>query len=386
MRTLAPTTTPELCESIAAAAGAGSHLEIRAGGSKAEIGAQRHAALLDLRGFSGVVDYDPPELVMTVKAATPLTEIEALVASEDQALAFEPWDHGPLFGRPVGAATVGGVIAAAVAGPARLSRGAARDHLLGVKAVSGRAEAFVAGGRVVKNVTGYDLPKLMAGSWGRLAAMTELTLKVSPRPRASVTMALEGLSAADAIAAMARAMGSPLDVSAAAHLPPEVRPDRALTVLRLQGFERSVEARCAKMPALLREFGTVERLAASEADALWRAIREAAPLAALDPLWRIQVAPSCASAVLQILEPLGAQWFCDWAGALIWLSMQGNAVRVREAVARLGGHATLVRATRDLRNTVPALQPRSSAVTALEARIRRAFDPAGVFETARFLD
>src|SRR3974377_1162824 len=139
MRALAPTTTPGLCEAIAAAAAAGSHLEIRAGGSKAEIGAQRNAALLDLRGFSGVVDYDPPELVLTVRSATPLAEIEALVASEDQALAFEPWDHGPLFGRPVGAATIGGIVAAAVAGPGRLSRGAARDHLLGVKAVSGRA-------------------------------------------------------------------------------------------------------------------------------------------------------------------------------------------------------------------------------------------------------
>lgn len=386
MPTLAPTTTPELCEAIATAAAAGAHLEIRAGGSKAEIGAQRPAAVLDVRGFRGVVDYDPPELVLTVRAATPLTEVEALVASEDQALAFEPWDHGPLFGHPVGAATVGGVIAAAVAGPGRLSRGSARDHLLGVKAVSGRAEPFVAGGRVVKNVTGYDLPKLMAGSWGRLAAMTELTLKVSPRPRTSATMALQGLSAADAIAAMARATGSPLEVSAAAHLPPEVPPGRALTLLRLQGFERSVEARCAKLPALLRQFGAVERLDASDADALWRSIREAAPLAALDPLWRIQVPPSCASALIETLEPLGAQWFCDWAGALIWLSLQGNSVRIREAVAQVGGHATLVRAARDLRNTVPALHPRTPAVTALEARIRRAFDPAGVFETARFLD
>jgi glycolate oxidase FAD binding subunit len=386
MRTLAPTTTAELCEAVAAAAAEGNHLEIRAGGSKADIGAQRNVALLDLRRFCGVVDYDPPELVLTVRAATPLTEIEALVESQHQALAFEPWDHGPLFGRPVGAATIGGVVAAAVAGPGRAARGGARDHLLGVKAVSGRAEAFVAGARVVKNVTGYDVPKLMAGSWGRLAAMTELTLKVGPRPRASLTLGLHGLVVADAIAAMARALGSPLDVSAAAHLPPELHRGQALTLIRLQGFERSVAARAAKVPALLRAFGSAEPLGRGDADAYWGAIREAAPLAALDPLWRIQVPPSGAVAVIQTLEPLGAQWFCDWAGALIWLSLPGHSVRIREAAAAAGGHAMLVRAGRDLRNTVPALHPRSPALSALEGRIRRAFDPAGVFETARFLD
>lgn len=386
MRTLAPTTTPELCEAIAAAAAAGTHLEIRGGGSKAEIGAHRDVTLLDLRAFSGVVDYDPPELVLTVRPGTPLTQVEALIASANQALAFEPWDHGPIFGRPAGMATIGGVMAAAVAGPGRLSRGSARDHFLGLKAVSGRAEPFVAGARVVKNVTGYDLPKLLAGSWGRLAAMTELTLKVGPRARASATMALEGLGVAEAVAAMARAMGSPLEVSAAAHLPSALHHDRALTLLRLQGFERSVQARCAKMPALLQEFGAVHRLGAPEADALWQSIREATPLGARDPLWRIQVPPSRAPAIIQILEPLGVRWFCDWAGGLIWLSVQGNAVDIRAAAESGGGDATLVRSSPQQRNTVPALHPRPPAVNALEARIRRAFDPAGVFETARFLD
>src|SRR5579862_1139369 len=356
MRTLAPTTTPELCEAIAAAAAAGRHLEIRGGGSKADIGAHRDAALLDLRQFSGIVDYDPAELILTVRPGTPLSQVEALVAGENQVLAFEPWDHGPLFGRSAGEATIGGIIAAAVAGPARLSRGSARDHFLGVKAVSGRAEAFVAGGKVVKNVTGYDLPKLLAGSWGRLAAMTELTLKVSPRARSSATMALEGLDAAQAIAAMARAMSSSLEVTAAAHLPSGLLAQgRALTLLRLQGFERSVTARCGQMPALLREFGAVQQLDPGEADAFWQAIREAAPLLSLEPLWRIQLPPSRACEVIHALEPLGARWFCDWAGGLIWLSLEGNAVRIREAAAVTGGQANLVRAIPDVRNTVPAL-------------------------------
>ena len=386
MRTLAPRTTPELCEAIAGAAAAGTHLEIRGGGSKADIGAFRDATLLDLRGFSGVVDYDPPELVLTVRAGTPLTQVEALTASANQSLAFEPWDHGPLFGRPAGAATIGGVIAAAVAGPARLSRGSARDHFLGVKAVSGRAEPFVAGAKVVKNVTGYDVPKLMAGSWGRLAAMTELTLKVGPRARTSATMALEGLGIARAVAAMARAMATPLEVSAAAHLPLELRQDRALTLLRLQGFERSVEARCGKLSAVLHEFGAVHRLGTVEAEALWQSIRATAPLGMHEPLWRIHVPPSCTAAVIQMLEPLGARWFCDWAGGLIWLTLQDNEMRVRAAAESAAGDATLVRSSPRQRNSVPALQPRAAAVNALEARIRRAFDPAGVFESARFLD
>lgn len=383
---LAPTTTPELCEAIAAAAAAGTHLEIRAGGSHADIGARREVPLLDLRRFCGVVDYDPPELILTVRPGTPLVEVEAVLAAEEQALGFEPFDQGPLFGRPAGAATIGGVIAAAVAGPGRLTRGAARDHLLGVKAVSGRAEAFVAGSKVVKNVTGYDLPKLMAGSWGRLAAMTELTLKVGPRARASATMALEGLAIAEAVAAMARALASPLDVAAAAHLPAASQGARALTLLRLQGFERSVEARCAKAPALLQQFGTLERLREAEAAALWRAVTEATPLRGLDSLWRIHVPPSGAAAVIHTLEPLGARWLCDWAGGLIWLSLEGNAVRIRSTAQSAGGQATLVRAPQEVRNTVPALHPRAPAVSALEARVRRAFDPAGVFETARFLD
>jgi glycolate oxidase FAD binding subunit len=386
MTTLAPRTTQELCDAIGAAAAAATKLEIRAGGSKADIGADREVTLLDLRGFCGVVDYDPPELVLTVKPGTPLTQIEALVAGENQTLAFEPWDHGPVFARPTGAATIGGVVAAGVAGPDRLARGSARDHLLGFTAVSGRAEVFVAGGRVIKNVTGYDLPKLMAGSWGRLAAMTELTLRVCPRPRATATMALEGLGASEAVAAMASAMGSSADVSAAAHLPAALRGGRALTLFRLRGFERSVATRCAKMAEVLRPQGALHRLGQTEADTLWSDVRQVAPLGLEGSIWRIHVPPSSAPTVVQALEPLGARWLFDWAGGLIWIRLEANAEQIRATAASAGGHATLVRASKELRNTVPVLHPRDRVVSALEARIRRAFDPAGVFETGRFLD
>ncbi|HEX4097529.1 MAG TPA: FAD-binding protein, partial [Caulobacteraceae bacterium] len=231
-----------LARTIAGLAEAGRKVEIRGGGSKADIGAPRQAEIVEMAGFSGILDYDPAELVLTCGAGTPLVEIEAVVAERRQMLAFEPFDHGPMFGRGEGAATIGGIIAAGVSGPRRLSRGGVRDHLLGFKAVSGRGEVFVGGGKVVKNVTGYDLCKVMAGSWGRLAALTEVSLKVLPRPEVELSLAARRLDAGKAVALMAQAMGSKADVAAAAHAP-------ALTVLRLEGFGPSVQARVKLLEA-----------------------------------------------------------------------------------------------------------------------------------------
>lgn len=272
-----------------------------------------------------------------------------------------------------------------MAGPRRLGMGGARDHLLGFHAVSGHGEAFVGGSKVVKNVTGYDLPKVLSGSWGRLAAMTELTLKVLPRPRMRATMVIEGLSARAAQAAMAAALGSHAEVSAAAHLPGSAG-GRAVTALRLHGFEPSVAARGAMLPGLLSEHGTVDRLGDEEGELFWSRVRVAAPLRDERPLWRVNVPPSGGPDVVEALEPLGASWFFDWAGGLVWLAFDGDAALVRAAAERAGGHAALVRASEDIRESVPTHHPRSSGVMALEARVRRAFDPAGVFETGRFLD
>lgn len=361
-----PTTTTELCEVIST----GAKLRLRGGGTKDAIGAPCDAQVVDMRGFAGVVDYDPPELVLTVRAGTPLAEIEALVAGEGQMLAFDPFDHGAMLGND-GGATIGGVIAAGVAGPARLSRGGARDHLLGFTAVSGRGERFVAGAKVVKNVTGYDLPKLMTGSWGRLAALTELTLKVLPAPRVRRTFVMRGLDAAGAVAAMARAMGSAAEVTAAAHLP-DWRGD-AVTALRLDGFAESVAARAAMLP----EFEALE-----DGDALWLAVRNASLLPGALPLWRLIVAPGKAPAVVAALPD--AEWLFDWAGGLIWLASNADPTAIRATAEGAGGHATLVRASETVRTTVPALHPQPAALAGIEARVRRAFDPDGVFETGRF--
>ncbi len=376
-----PTTVDQLIELIADASASGAKLELRGGGSKAAIGAARDAAVIDMRGFTGVVDYDPPELVLTVGAGTPLAEIEALVAEKGQMLAFDPFDHGPLLGGPAGQATIGGIVAAGVAGSGRLTMGSARDHLLGFTAVSGRGERFVGGGKVVKNVTGYDLPKLVSASWGRLVAITELTLKVLPRPRVVNTMAIEGLDHHQAQAAMACAMGSSAEIAAAAHL-----PAAALTLFKVQGFAPSVAARCAALPGIVGAHGGAVMLPEDEAAEHWTAVREARPLADAATLWKVNLPPTGGPLLVDALAPLGARWLFDWAGGLVWLGFDGDPAIVRKAAEACGGHAMLIRAPEAIRNAVPMQHPRSPGVTALEARVRRAFDPAGIFETGRFLD
>jgi glycolate oxidase FAD binding subunit len=356
-----PESVEELAGMIAEAAASGRKLEIVGGGTKAQVGAPREAERLDMTAFSGVIDYDPAELVLTAGAGTPLAEIEALVASKGQMLAFEP------YGAP--GATIGGVVAAGVSGSRRVSRGAVRDHLLGFKAVSGRGEAFVGGAKVVKNVTGYDLPKLACGSWGRLFAMTEVTLKVLPAPETTVTLAGEGLDPAAAVAVMAKALGSQADVAAAASVD-------GVTAVRLEGFGPSVAAR----QALLQAMAPLRALSDSEADAFLSALRN--PLPDAEVLWRLSLPASRAAEVVG--EGLGP-WLMDWGGARLWLACSDEKA-LRASAQAVGGHAMLVRAPEALRRTVPMLHPQPAPVAALEARVRRAFDPAGVFETGRFLD
>lgn len=386
MTSHAPTTPEDLEQLFADVAARSGRLELRAGGSKAAMGAPRDdAEIVDLRGFAGVVDYDPPELVLTVRPGTPLADVERLVADQGQMLAFEPFDHGPLLGGASGNATIGGVVAAGIAGSGRLTAGGARDHLLGFTAVSGRGERFVAGGKVVKNVTGYDLPKLIAGSWGRLAAITEMTLKVLPRPRVVRTMAIEGLDATAAQAAMATAMGGPAEIFAAAHRP-SLDGRSPVTLFRVQGFAPSVEARCTALPRLLERHGRVVDLRADDAAPLWASIAHAKALSDAAILWRISLPPSAAPRFVDTFEPLGGRWLLDWAGGLVWLAFDGDPALVRRLAETAGGHAMLVRAPADLRAQVPMQHPRAAGVMALEARVRRAFDPAGIFETGRFLD
>jgi glycolate oxidase FAD binding subunit len=378
-----PNSADELCHLVTSAMQRGARLELRGGGSMMDVGAPRSAEIVDMRGFAGIMDYDPAELVLTVGAGTLLTEVRLLLAEKDQSLAFDPFDGGPLFGRPAGAATIGGTLASGIAGSGRLSGGGARDHLLGFTAVSGGGETFVAGGRVVKNVTGFDLPKLMAGSWGRLAALTQLTLRVLPRPRESVTRSFTGLSPDQACALFTAAMASQAGISAAAYLPGDLGDAKSVTALRIEGFGPSVRSRIALLNGLIEGLEDSPR-EDTDGDGVWSGMRTLRTLAHGAPLWRISIPPSACSRFVAAMVPLGALYLIDCAGARIWMTLDWPASAIRETAASLGGHAMLVRGGPDLRASTPAFHPQPAPLAALEARVRRAFDPSGVFETGRF--
>jgi glycolate oxidase FAD binding subunit len=378
----------------------GKALELIGRGSKRALGRAAQTDLtLDLSALSGVTLYEPEELVLSAKAGTPLAEIEALVAASGQHLAFEPMDYGPILGGRAGGATVGGTLAANLSGPRRVKAGAARDHFLGVSAVSGRGETFKSGGRVVKNVTGYDLCKLLAGSWGTLAAMTEATIKVLPRPETETTVLIRGLEAARAVEAMAAAMGSSCDVSGAAHLPagvaaivPEVAgTGGAVTALRLEGFAASVSHRQGTLEALLRPFGGLAAIGEPASHALWRAIRDVTPFVGgpnACPLWRVSTAPDRgARLAAMIADKTDARLIFDWAGGLIWVALEpsddAGAALVRHAVAATGGHATLVRAPAAVRAAIDVFEPQDAALAALTKRVKEGFDPKGVLNPGR---
>lgn len=379
---LRPECAEELREVIARAGRDGCAIEVRAGGTKRGIGRPgRDALTVDLSAMSGVVDYEPSELVLTVRPATPLAHIEAMLAERGQMLAFEPWDHGAVFGE-AGGATIGGIVAAGVSGPRRVSAGGARDHLLGFEAVSGRGEIFRGGGKVVKNVTGYDVSKVIAGSWGQLAIMSELTLKVLPKPRSVVTTWIRGLSAQAAVPAMAQAMGSPCAVSAAAHVP-ETPDCPSVTAFRLEGFAESVAVRIEELGAMLAVHGNSEAMTGGGSLRLWEAVATANTLTECETLWRAHVAPSRAAALTAALDMLGASYLLDWAGAALWIGGPSDCA-VRTAVNAAGGHAMLVRAPAELRSNTAIREPEAPAVAALSNRIKQAFDPAGILDPRRF--
>jgi glycolate oxidase FAD binding subunit len=399
---LRPRDPKQVEEAISWALAQGKTLELIGRGSKRGIGrAAQWDATLDLSALSGVTLYEPEELVLSAKAGTPLHEIEALVAEKRQALAFEPMDYGPLLGGEAGAATIGGVIAANLSGPRRIKSGAARDHFLGFSAVSGRGETFKSGGRVVKNVTGYDLCKLMAGSWGTLAAMTDVTIKTLPKAETEQTILVLGGNAAVAGKLMATAMGSYGDVSAAAHLPAAVAAEvaetasarSAVTALRLEGVTPSVAQRKSLLDNLLAPFGALASLDEASSRALWRAIRDVTPFAAKGgrgdaDIWRISTAPARGAEIGGTLaDKAGGEILYDWAGGLVWAALPrsdgAQAPLVCATVAAAGGHATLIRAPAAVRAKVDVFTPEPAPLAALTQRVRKGFDPQGVLNPGR---
>lgn len=359
-------------------------IAIRGGGTRSGLGRPVQAArTLTTERLTGVTLLEPAELVVSARAGTPVAEVEAALSQAGQRLAFEPFDHRPLYGGNGAEPTIGGLVATNASGPRRVIAGAARDALIGVRLATGRGEIIRSGGRVMKNVTGYDLVKLACGSYGTIGVVTEATFKTLPIPESELTLVLEGLDDARAVEALSAAMGSPFEPSGAAHLPGSAgAPSR--TVLRLENFESQLLYRAGELEKLLRPYGAAGRLEAQASRALWREIRDAAPLLG-DPtraVWRISIAPSRAAALVASLGDLVAARLYDWSGGLIWIatepSADAGAARLRPLVRAARGHATLMRAPAPVRASVEVFEPEAPALARLVREVTLAFDPAGV--------
>ncbi len=368
-------------------------LNIIGNGSKRSLGHPFEAATtVSLSGLSGVVLHEPEELVLRARPGTPMDQLFRQLEQHGQMLAFEPPDYGPLLGELPDRGTIGGVIAGNLSGPRRIKSGAARDHFLGFDAVSGRAEIFRSGGRVVKNVTGYDLSKLMCGSWGTLGILTDIILKVLPAPERTRTVLVDCAEAGAATRAMTLALSSPFDVSGAAWIPREFTArsavshvagaQRGLIALRVEGMANSVLARCEAIRQIVSPFGDLEELHTTNSKTFWRELADARYLAE-DPesvVWRISVPPSEAAAIHDTLHrELPARGWLDWGGGLIWLAVaagaDAGAASIRREAERCGGHATLVRADTSLRQDIDVFQPEPPPLARLTRNIRDAFDP-----------
>ncbi|WP_306116151.1 MULTISPECIES: glycolate oxidase subunit GlcE [unclassified Roseovarius] len=372
MTAFTPKTEAELAQIVTEAE---APFRVQGGGTR-PIGGPTNGAILSTSGLSGIELYEPGALTLVVRAGTPVAEVEKVLDAEGQRLAFEPMDHRGLLGTE-GEPTIGGVVAANISGPRRIQVGACRDHLLGVRFVDGQGRIIKNGGRVMKNVTGYDLVKLMAGSYGTLGVLTELSLKVLPTSHATGTLLFEGLSDEDAVKALSMALGSPYEVTGAAHLQRGV-DGAPVTMIRLEGFENSVAYRAEALQKQLAEFGSATlETDPARTKAGWEYVRDVVPFqTAQGDVWRLSVKPGDAPGIVAALP--GVQALYDWGGGLIWLLVPEETgitgTQIRAALAAKGGHATLVRG-----QSREVFQPLNSAVAALSAGLRQKFDPKGIF-------
>ena len=386
-----------IAAAVADAAKAGEPLLVCGNGTK--IGMLRPvqaARSLSMRDHTGITLYAPKELIISARAGTPLPEIEAALAEHGQHLIAEPPDLGALLRAPDRPQTIGGIAATNLSGPRRVAWGAMRDHVLGLRFVTGWGEVVHSGGRVLKNVTVLDLCKLLCGSHGTLGVITEVTLKVLPAPEATGTLVLPGLDAVAGVAALSAGLGSPFGVSGAAWLPanaaarvPELaRFGRTVALLRIEDFASSVAYRTAKLRDTLG-LPAAEILNDDAARAVWRAVGDARPLATseTDAVWRVSVRPSAGPGVLRAVAEAGIGGFLDWGGGLVWLAGPATAAghQTVEAAARMAqGTWTLLRAPEPLRNAVQVVPPEPPPLAAITRRVKAALDPRGILNPGRF--
>jgi len=386
---LTPNDEKELAAVVGEAAEERTPLAVEGGGTRANLGRPTQTArTLSTANLTGVTLYEPAELVLSARSGTPVAEVEALLAKSGQRLPFEPQDHRFVAGTE-GEPTVGGMVATNASGPRRIQAGAVRDNLIGVRAVTGRGIAVKSGGRVMKNVTGYDLARFLAGSYGTLAVLSEVTFKVLPAPETEATLVFTGLDDARAIQALSAALGSPHFVTGAAHIP-ALGVRAAETLVRVEGFADSVAHRSERLRMELAGFGDAALLDAADSATTWRMVRDLAALGAPAdaPIWRVSVKPGDGPAVADAARrAFECRVLYDWGGGLVWIAggegADAGAKVVREAVAAAGGHATLVRAPDDVRLAVDVFPPLPGPLMDLSRRLKESFDPSGILNPGR---
>ena len=395
-----PATEWELQRLLSEATKTNTSVEVVGSGTKRDIGRPTATnVVLTTTSLTGVRLYEPTELVMAARGGTPLARVDSELARQGQMLAFEPVDLAPLIGQEPGNGTIGALFAMNISGSRRIAAGGARDHLLGISAISGAGVAFRSGGRVMKNVTGLDLARTLSGSWGTLAVLTEVTFKVMPRPEETATLILLGLEDAIAIEALTTAMGSPYEVTGAVHLQKPLAArlshqglkaeHRAVTALRLENFAPSIAYRVGRLKDELKLYGEVHHLGNDSSLAFWDELRHLSVLQGTTaPLWRISTSPQAGPKVVAAITGFMTchAWY-DWAGGLVWAEVlptsDAGAADIRRVIATHGGHATLIRAEPAVRATIDVFQPLEPGLGRISAKLKSVFDPAGILNRGR---
>jgi glycolate oxidase FAD binding subunit len=392
----------ELQSLIADAARAAMPVEVLGAGTKRTVGRPVNSGLaITTAALNGVTLYEPTELVMGARAGTPLAEIERALAEKGQILAFEPIDLGPVLGGPAGRGTIGAVFATNLSGSRRVMAGGARDHLLGIGAVTGAGQAFRGGGRVMKNVTGYDLCRAVCGSWGTLAVMTGVTFKVLPRAERTGTLVILCLDDRSGVEALCAALGTPFEVSAAVHIQAPLAARlrhaelaatrKAVTAVRIETFASSLRYRLDRLTGALSAFGEMHELVDENASAFWGELRELSVLqGSTAPLWRISTAPRSGPAVVAAISHyMECRAYYDWSGGLVWAEVldtaDAGAADIRRVIATHGGHATLIRAAPAVRASIDVFQPLEPDLAAITRGIKGVFDPVDILNRGRLL-
>jgi len=389
----------DVVAAVRAAMETGSAFEIVSGGGKRNYGRPVEAdAILDIGGLTGILKYEPEELVVSARAATRLTEIEFALAARQQMLGFSPADWSALFGGNAGAATLAGTVATNACGARRVKAGAVRDHIIGCRFVNGSAEAIKAGGSVIKNVTGFDIPKLMSGAFGTLGVLTELTFRVVPKPARVASLALS-CDAEDGLRALREAARLPVDPTGLSYLPEtalaacaaaraaNVNLDPGAALIRVEGPGEALDEKLVILKKTFDRF-SAQILDDAATDALFREIGDGTIFAGREgDIWRLCVPPS--EAHMAAVLTRAQLWYADWAGGLIWLRLDANedtARHLRGITAKYGGHATLMRANVDARARLAVFEPEPPARAAITASVKAAFDPQRIFNRGRMVE